>query len=112
MDSGNESEPSSLKLREYAKRASIGTIKQLDGTIDYVPSWDDEPDLVNQVAGEINKIEKRLGERTPFLRWVYSLFLFSRSRRAFLKTLFRGAFANLNCSEITMPAGLSQIAIM
>ena len=73
MDSGNESEPSSIKLRKYAKRARIGTLKQLDGTIDDVPAWGEEPGLFHEVIDQLNQNEMRLGEGTSSLRWVFIL---------------------------------------
>ena len=73
MDSGNESEPSRIKLRKYAKKARIGTLKQLDGTIQDVPGWDEEPKLFHEVVDQLNQNERRLGERSPFLRWVFIL---------------------------------------
>ena len=43
MDSGNESEPTSIKLRKYAKKARIGLLKMQDGKIHDVPGWSEEP---------------------------------------------------------------------
>ena len=79
MDSRNESEPSStsVKLRKYAKKASIGRLRQLDGSIQDVPGWGEESDRINEVVAEIVRIEKIFGpdRRASLLRsvfeWIY-----------------------------------------
>jgi len=68
MDSGCESEPSSIKLRKYAKRAIIGKLIMEDGSIQEVPAFDEENDRVMKILGEIIKIEKRLGQPALNLR--------------------------------------------
>ena len=68
MDSGCESELSSIKLRKYAKRAIIGKLIMKDGSIQEVPAFDEENDRVIKILGEIIKIEKRLGQPALNLR--------------------------------------------
>lgn len=71
MASDAESEPSGIKLRKYSKKARIGRLKKLDGSIKDVPSWGEEPKLVEKMIDQIVKVEKRLGEQTPSLRLVF-----------------------------------------
>ena len=75
MDSGNESEPSSIKLRKYAKKARIGILIQLDGQNVDVPGWEEEEDRINEVIGEIARLEKCFGPdaRASLLRPVFEL---------------------------------------
>ena len=75
MDSGNESEPSSIKLRKYAKKPRIGLLRMQDGTIHDVPGWSEEPDRINKVLDEIVQIERAFGKRASFLRSVFILYL-------------------------------------
>ena len=74
MDSGDENESSSIKLREYAKK-SIGSLKQPDGKIQNVPDFDEEPKRLKKVHEEIVKIEKCFGtDRRAFsLRLAFKL---------------------------------------
>ena len=71
MDSGNESEPTSIKLRKYAKKARIGLLKMQDGKIHDVPGWSEEPDRTNEVIRQIVQIENVFGKRASFLRSVF-----------------------------------------
>ena len=68
MDSGNESEPSSINLRKYAKKARIGRLIMEDGTVHDVPGWSEEPDRINDVIGQIVQIENAFGKRASGLR--------------------------------------------
>ena len=70
MDSGNESEPSSIELRKYAKPARMGRLIKSDGSVHNVPNWDEEPERLDAVVGEIARIEKILGtgRHTSLLR--------------------------------------------
>ena len=71
MDSGNESEPTSIKLRKYAKKPRIGLLKMQDGKIHDVPGWSEEPDRTNEVIRQIVQIENVFGKRASFLRSVF-----------------------------------------
>ena len=60
MDSGNESESSSIKLRKYAKKARIGTLKMEDGSVRDVPTRDEINDQILKVAKHLATMERGL----------------------------------------------------
>ena len=61
MDSEAEMEPVSIKLRRYAKKRCIGRLKQVDGTVIYVPGQDEEAKRHKELKNEIVRIEKMFG---------------------------------------------------
>ena len=64
MDSGNESEPSSIKLRNYAKKAIAGRLKMQDGSWKDVPATDEVNSRILKVAKQLDIIEMSVGART------------------------------------------------
>ena len=61
MDSGNENEPSSIKLRKFAKKGIVGRLKMEDGSWKDIPSTDEVNSRILKVAKQLNTIEMSVG---------------------------------------------------
>ena len=71
MDSGNESEPSSIKLRNYAKKGILGRLKMEDGSWQDVPASDEVNSRILKVAKQLNIIDMAVGNgKTSSIRKV------------------------------------------
>ena len=71
MDSGNESEPSSITLRKYAKPRTAGRLKMDDGSWQDVPASVEVHNRILKVGKQLNIIEMAVGEeKTISLRKV------------------------------------------
>ena len=71
MDSGNDSESSSIKLRKYAKNEIAGRLKMEDGSWQDVLTSDQVQSQISKVVNQLNMIEKTVGvEKFSTLRKV------------------------------------------
>ena len=61
MDSGNENEPSSIKLRKFAKRGIAGRLKMEDGSWKDIPRTDEVNNRILKVVKQLNTIEMSVG---------------------------------------------------
>lgn len=76
MDSGNESETSSIKLRKYAKRGILGQLKMADGSVRDIPTSTDVQEQLMKVAKHLEIFEKAFNnDSTDAIRRGFKLML-------------------------------------
>ena len=82
MDSGNESESSSIKLRNYAKKGVAGKLKMKDGSWKDVPTSDEVNSRILKVVKQLNIIEMSVGatKNSPLSKVLSTNYTRSRSR--------------------------------
>ena len=61
MDSGNENEPSRIKLRKFAKKGIVGRLKMEDGSWKDIPRIDEVNSRILKVVKQLNIIEMSVG---------------------------------------------------